>query len=420
VQAVRTLELASTLGPDLVALRRRLHRIPELGMSLPLTQQAVLRALDGLDLEITLGESLSSVVAVLRGRGAADGPGADPAAAPRPVVLLRADMDALPVTEDLPLDFASEHEGLMHACGHDLHVAGLVGAARILHELRDELEGDVVFMFQPGEEGPGGAKPMIDEGLLDVAGRRVDAAYALHVYSSEYPLGTWFGRPGPLMAAADEVRVRVVGEGGHGSQPFRAKDPIPVACEIVVALQTLVTRQFNVFDPVVITVGKFVGGTKDNIIPDDAVFEATLRSLSEETRSEMAHKIELLSTRVAEAHGLTAEVEYLPGYPVTVNDDGEYAFAKDTIVDLFGAERYVHQRDPEMGAEDFAFVGQQVPSAYVNVSACPAADFVSAPDNHSPRADFDDSVVPDAAALLAELALRRLRQLSVPGGMTRQ
>ena len=420
MRGVRTQEIASTIGPDLIALRRELHQIPERGMSLPLTQQAVLAALKGLDLEISLGDSLSSVVAVLRGRGGkvaggtgdsgpAPGEGADGA---RPVVLLRGDMDALPVREDLPLDFVSRHEGLMHACGHDLHVAGLVGAARILHELRDELEGDVVFMFQPGEEGPGGAKPMIDEGLLEAAGRRVDAAYALHVYSSEHPLGMWFGRPGPLMAAADEIKVRVVGEGGHGSQPFRAKDPIPVACEIVVALQTLVTRQFNVFDPVVITVGKFAGGTKDNIIPDDAVFEATVRSLSEVARAEVARKIELLSTQLAEAHGLTAEVEYLPGYPVTVNDDAEYAFAKDTIIDLFGADRYTHQRDPEMGSEDFSFVGQLVPSAYVNLSACPAADFDAAPDNHSPRADFDDSVVPDGAALLAEFALRRLAQLS--------
>jgi hippurate hydrolase len=183
-----------------------------------------------------------------------------------------------------------------------------------------------------------------------------------------------------------------------------------VACEIVVALQTLVTRQFDVFDPVVITVGKFVGGTKDNIIPDDAVFEATLRSLSEQARAEMARKIEQLATGLAQAHGLRAEIEYLPGYPVTVNDEAEYAFAKDTIVDVFGADRYVHQRDPEMGAEDFAFVGQLVPSAYVNLSACPSADYASAPDNHSPRADFDDSVVPDAAALLAELALRRCGQ----------
>ena len=414
---MRTLELATALGPDLIDLRRRLHRIPELGLSLPLTQRAVLEALDGLDLEVAVGTSLSSVVAVLRGRGGSRDNGS--AEDGRPVVLLRGDMDALPVTEDLPLDFVSEHEGLMHACGHDLHVAGLVGAARILHELRDELEGDVVFMFQPGEEGPGGAKPMIDEGLLQAAGRRVDAAYALHVYSSEHPLGTWFGRPGPLMAAADEVKVRVVGEGGHGSQPFRAKDPIPVACEIVLALQTLVTRQFDVFDPVVVTVGKFVGGTKDNIIPDDAVFEATLRSLSEKSRAEMAGRIELLATRIAEAHGLAAEVEYLPGYPVTVNDEGEYAFAKETIVDLFGADRYVHQRNPEMGAEDFSFVGREVPSAYVNLSACPAADFGSAPDNHSPRADFDDSVVPDGAALLAELAIRRLRQLASAGAAPR-
>ncbi len=403
---MRTLQIASSLRPELVALRRRLHQVPELGLDLPLTQRAVVDALADLDLEVTLGVGLSSVVAVLRGRGG------EASGAPRPVVLLRGDMDALPVTEDLDLEHVSTHEGLMHACGHDLHVAGLVGAARILHELRDELEGDVVFMFQPGEEGPGGARTMIDEGLLEAAGRRVDAAYALHVYSSEYPLGTWFGRPGPLMAAADEVKVRVVGEGGHGSQPFRAKDPIPVACEIVVALQTLVTRQFNVFDPVVITVGTFVGGTKDNIIPDDAVFEATIRSLSEEARAEVSARIERLATQVAAAHGLTAEVEYLPGYPVTVNDEDEYAFAKDTITDLFGAERYTHQRDPEMGSEDFAFVAQQVPSAYVNLSACAAEDVDAAPDNHSPRAAFDDSVVPDGAALLAELALRRLALLT--------
>jgi hippurate hydrolase len=240
----------------------------------------------------------------------------------------------------------------------------------------------------------------------------VDAAYALHVFASEYPLGTWFGRPGPLMAAADEVKVRVIGLGGHGSQPFRAKDPIPVACEIVLALQTLVTRGFDVFDPVVVTVGRFVGGTKDNIIPDDVVFEATLRSLSEESRTAVSSRVERLAKGIAEAHGLTAEVEHRPGYPVTVNDAAEYAFARATIEDLFGQDRYQHQKDPEMGSEDFSFVAQQVPSAYVNLSACAAADHDAAPDNHSARAEFDDSVVPDAAALLAELALRRLEQLS--------
>ena len=179
---------------------------------------------------MTLGESLSSVVAVLRGRA--------PVSGERPVVLLRGDMDALPVTEEVDVDYVSQRPGLMHACGHDLHVAGLVGAARILHELRDELVGDVVLMFQPAEEGPGGAEPMIREGLLDAAGRRVDAAYAVHVYAADHPFGTWFGRPGTLMAAADEVMIRVHGLGGHGAAPERTRDPVPVACEIVLAFQT--------------------------------------------------------------------------------------------------------------------------------------------------------------------------------------
>ena len=399
---MRTLEIARSLADELTSLRRRLHQVPELGNELPVTQRLVLEALDGLDLEVSVGKELSSVVAVLRGRVVRPGGG------PRPVVLLRGDMDALPVTEDLDLAYASTHAGLMHACGHDLHVAGLVGSARILHGLRDQLAGDVVFMFQPGEEGPGGADVMIREGLLDAAGRRVDAAYALHVYSAEFPRGVWFGRPGPLMAAADEVRVRVIGEGGHGSAPFRSKDPIPAACEMVLALQSMVTRAFDVFDPVVVTVGRIAGGTKDNIIPDDAVFEATLRTLSEDNRAAVRERIERLVTGIAAAHGLGVEVDFTIGYPVTVNDPDEYAFATDTIVDMFGSDRYATMLEPEMGSEDFSFVAQQVPSAYVNLSVCPSEDWESAPDNHSPRAEFDDALLPDAAALLAELALRRL------------
>jgi hippurate hydrolase len=401
---VRTLHVAQSIADDLVALRRRLHRVPELGNELPITQSLVLDALDGLGLEVSVGKELSSVVAVLRG-------GAEPAdGRERQVVLLRGDMDGLPVTEDLHIDHASTHEGLMHACGHDLHVAGLVGAARVLHALRDDLAGDVVLMSQPGEEGPGGAEPMIREGVLEAAGRRVDAAYALHVYSAEFPRGVWFGRPGPLMAAVDEVRVRVVGRGGHGSAPFRTKDPIPAACEMVLALQSMVTRSFDVFDPVVVTVGRIAGGTKDNIIPDDAVLEATLRTLSEDTRVAVRERIERLARGIAAAHGLEAEVDFTIGYPVTVNDPDEYAFAHETIVDLFGQERYATMLEPEMGSEDFSFVAQEVPSAYVNLSVCPSDDWEHAPDNHSPRAAFDDALLPDAAALLAELALRRLRR----------
>jgi hippurate hydrolase len=317
-------------------------------------------------------------------------------------------MDALPVTERVDVPFASTHPGLMHACGHDLHVAALVGGVKILHELRDELAGDVVFMFQPGEETTGGAPIMIREGVLEASGRRVDSAYCLHVQSAGDPLGVWNSKAGPLMAAADQLNVRVVGAGAHGSEPHNGKDPIPVACEIVGALQTMVTRQFDVFDPVVLTVGRIAGGTKENIIPDDVVFEATVRTFSVETRAKVADASVRLIENMAAAHGLTAEAHYRIGYPVTVNDEAEYLFARQAIVDLFGPERFRERAHAECGAEDMSYVLNEVPGAYVNLSACGAADWNAAADNHSPLADFDDSVLPDGAALLAELAVRRL------------
>lgn len=401
----RILEISQSLAPQLVELRRELHSVPEIGLELPRTQQAVLNALEGLDLEITLGRKLSSVVAVLRGGGtAADGP--------RPAVLLRGDMDALPVTEEVDVDYRSGVEGAMHACGHDLHMAALVGAARILHEVRDDLAGDVVFMFQPGEEGPGGAEPMIREGLLSASGTRVSAAYTLHVFSAEHPLGTWFGRPGPQMAAADEMYVRVLGQGGHGSQPHRAKDPIPAMCQMVVGLQSLVTRGFDVFDPIVVTVGKVAAGTKENIIPDDAFFEATIRTLSPEARHRAHERLQQLVRGIARAHGLEVEIDYRLAYPVTTNDADEFAFARETIVDLFGEERWADMVNPELGSEDMSFVLDEVPGAYLNLSACATGDHHLAEDNHSPRAMFDDSVVADGAAFLAEVARRRLRHLA--------
>ncbi|MFL6101114.1 MAG: M20 family metallopeptidase [Actinomycetales bacterium] len=393
---MRTQAIADRIGPDLVALRRSLHQTPELGNDLPVTQAQVLNALAGLDLEVTRGTALSSVVAVLRGSG--DGP----------PVLLRADMDALPVTEQVAVPYASQSPGLMHACGHDLHVAALVGAARILTELRSELRGDVVFMFQPGEEAPGGAEPMLAEGLLDASGRRVEAAYALHVVSSGDPRGVWWGRPGPMFAACDQLNVRVVGEGGHGSVPFRAKDPIPVACEIVLALQAMVTRQFDVFDPVVVTVGTITSGTKENIIPAYADFRATVRSFTPEARARLESRSRQVVEGVAAAHGMTAEAEYVLGYPSTVNDDGEYAFVAEVIKKMYGVERYRERAHPDPGGEDMSFVLEQVPGAYVMISACrEGVDPDTAPDNHSPLADFDDAVLPDCAPLLAELALRR-------------
>jgi amidohydrolase len=393
------LDRARAIAPDLIDLRRQLHRVPELDRQLPKTQALVLAALAGLELEVTTGRQLTSVTAVLRG-GAHDGSG--------PVVLLRGDMDALPLTEETGLAFASEHEGRMHACGHDLHVASLVGAARLLHERRDELAGDVVFMWQPAEETTAGAMAMIEEGLLEVAGRPVDAAYCLHVMSSGRPLGTWFSRPGTLWGASDEFVVRVVGVGGHGSAPHLTRDPIPVACEMVTALQTLVARRVDINDPVVVTVGRFAAGTKENIIPDEAVFEATIRSFSPANRVMMKDAVLRLLDGIASAHGQRADIEWTPGYPPTVNDVDEYAFARDTLVELFGESRYDEVPDPDPGTEDFSYVLERVPGAYLAISACAAQDPLTAPDNHSARALFDDSVLPDCAAFLAEVATRRM------------
>ena len=393
------LDHARTLGEGLIALRRALHQVPELDRRLPRTQRIVLEAIADLGLEVSTGTALDSVTAVLRG-GAHDGTG--------PVVLVRGDMDALPVAELTGLDYASTHEGQMHACGHDLHVAALIGAARLLAARRGELTGDVVFMWQPAEETTAGAEVMIDEGLLEAAGRPVDAAYCLHVMAAGRPLGVWASRAGTLWGASDEFMVRVVGEGGHGAAPHLARDPIPVACEMVTALQTLVARQVPINDPAVLTVGKFASGTKENIIPDEAVFEATVRTFTPETRALMKESVLRLLDGVAAAHGQRVEVTWTDGYPATVNDVTEHAFAHEVMVDLFGADRVVVEPFADPGTEDFSYVLEQVPGCYVVVSACAAEDPATAPDNHSARAAFDDSVLPDCATFLAEVTVRRL------------
>ena len=391
------LDRAAEIEPAVTALRRCIHRRPEIGLRLPETQRLILGALDGLGLEISAGdEELSSVVAVLRG---------DPTGA---VVLLRADMDALPLTELSGEAFTSELPGVMHACGHDLHVAALVGAAQLLATADGELAGDVIFMFQPGEEGFDGAARMIDAGVLAAAGRPVDAAYGIHVRSSQTPRGRFAGKDGPLMAASDTIDVRVVGSGGHGSMPFAARDPIPATAEMLLALQTIVSRRTNPFDPVVVTVGAIRAGTKATIIPDEAVFSATIRSFSDGARRDTLDSCVRICQSVAAAHDLTAEVSVSPGYPATVNDPTEFEFAAETITELFGHDRFERWDDPIFGSEDFSRVLQAVPGAYVFLGASPEESYLTAVTNHSPRSRFDDSVVPDAAVLLAELARRRL------------
>ncbi|MGZ4568627.1 MAG: M20 metallopeptidase family protein [Blastococcus sp.] len=380
-----------------IDLRRRLHRHPEIGLHLPRTQAMVLEAFAELPVEVTTGKTTSSVVGVLRGER------------PGPTYLLRGDMDGLPVHEDSGLPFASEVPGRMHACGHDTHVAMLLGAARLLSERRDELAGQVVFMVQPGEEGFHGARYMLDEGLLDIVPEApVAGAFALHI-SSQFASGSINVRPGPMMAAADQWRMVVRGRGGHASMPYAAADPIPVAAEIVLALQSMVTRRVDVFDPAVVTVAHIEAGSTNNVIPDSAFLEGTIRTLSAATRTEVVAAVGQVAGHIAAAHGLTVEFEHVEGYPVTVNDPGVAAQVLQTAATLLGERASTLMRAPLMGAEDFSYVLERVPGAMAFLGACPpGVDPESAPGNHSNLVVFDEEPLPAGVALYAQMAMQAL------------
>jgi amidohydrolase len=385
---------ASALLPELRELRRELHREAEIGLDLPRTQAIILRELEPLGLEITLGQALTSVTAVLR--GAHDGP----------AVLLRADMDALPIAEESGEAFAATGAA-MHACGHDLHVAGLIGAARVLAAHREELHGSVVFMFQPGEEGAGGAALMLSEGVLDAAGRRVEAAYGIHVVIDDF--GRFATKGGPLMGGANSLHVTMTGRGGHGSAPYLAVDPVPALAESILALQNFVTRRFDVFDPVVASVTQLRAGEVMNAIPDSAQFSATVRTLSHRSTELLERELPPFFEHIAAAHGCRADVEFSIDFPATVNDPAAADRAIAEISALLGPARVTRVEHPRMASEDFSHVLREVPGAFVFLGAAhPGTDLDTAEFNHTPRVRFDDGVLAEQAAVLAALAASHL------------
>jgi amidohydrolase len=391
---------ADALLPAAVELRRRLHRIPEISFDLPRTQTAVLEALDGHGLRLSTGSALTSVTAVLDG------------GEPGPTVLLRADMDGLPVPEDTGLPFASEHAGSMHACGHDAHMAMLICAARLLSERRADLAGRVLFMFQPGEESHGGARVMLDEGVLDAAGEPPVAAFAIHQFPL-LPSGWVSSKPGPVMASSDILRATLTGRGGHASAPHRALDPVPVAAEAVLALQTYVSRRTDPVVPVVVTIGTINAGTVHNVIPESASMTGTLRTLSEVTRATVKREVASLVEGVAAAHGLAAHVEWEEGYPVVVNDADATAFAMGVAAEVLGPDRVLEMPTPAMASEDFAYVLQRVPGAMLFLGTQPPGVDEPAP-LHSNRMMLDEDAMAAGIALFAELALRTLSEGSRP------
>jgi hippurate hydrolase len=388
---------ARTGLPSIGATRRRLHRTPEVGLDLPATQALVVEELHALGLAPRLGSATTSVTAVIEG------------ARPGPTILLRADMDGLPLTEETGLEFASERAGAMHACGHDTHMAMLLGAARLLVARRAAIAGRALLMFQPGEEGFHGARVMLDEGLLDLpAGQEVTGAFALHI-STRYASGTIDYRPGPMLVAADFIRLTIRGRGGHASAPHQTIDPIPVAAEIVLALQAMVTRRVDVFDPAVVTIAHIDAGTTTNIIPETAFVEGTIRTASEATRALVHAGVRRVVEGICAAHDATAELEIIPGYPVTINDPAFTAFAAGVAAEALGADAVIELAAPIMGAEDFSYILQRVPGAMFFVGARPPEeDPATAPQNHSNRVVFHEPAMAVGAAVYAAVALRHL------------
>ena len=372
----------------IVALRRDIHREPELGFDTEKTAQKVLAALDGLPLEIQTGVAENGVVATLKGGGEG------------PTVGLRADMDALPINEETGLDFASGTDGKMHACGHDGHTSMLVGAAHALAGMRESLNGTVKFIFQPAEEGGGGGGVMVEEGVAD----DIDSIFALHLWPG-LPFGTAATKAGPIMAAADAFEMEVRGQGGHGAMPHLTADAVAISAQIVTALQTVVAREVDPVEPAVLTVGEIEAGSAFNIIPETAHLKGTVRTLNADLRERIPQRMEELARGVAQGMRGDVDLDYTFSYPVTVNDAESARLALGVIGDLFGKDNSLELPNPSMGGEDFAFFLEKLPGAFVWLGVGEEVSGL-----HTPTFAFDEGILPRGAALLAALALKSLSE----------
>ena len=377
-------EIEENFGEKIVALRRDIHREPELGFDTQRTAEKVLAALDGLPLDIETGVAENGIVATLEGDG--------------PTVALRADMDALPIQEETGLPFASEIEGRMHACGHDGHTGMLVGAAHALSGMRERLGGTVKFVFQPAEEGGGGGKVMVDEGVVE----DVSSIFALHLWPG-LPFGKVATKAGPIMAAADAFEMEITGTGGHGAMPHLAADAVVIAAQVVTALQTVVSREVDPVEPAVLTVGEIGAGTAFNIIPEKARLGGTVRTLNADLREGMPGRMEAVARGVANGMRGDANLDYTFSYPVTVNDEGAAGYALGVAEDLFGAQSVQELPNPSMTAEDFSFYLEKVPGAFIWLGV---GEDISG--LHTPQFAFDEEILPRGSALLAALALESL------------
>ena len=390
----RMKELANAQHAELVNIRRHLHENPELGFEEVATAQYIADYLAGLGLEVTRQVAKTGVVALIRG------------VQPGKTVAIRADMDALPIQELNEVPYKSKHPGKMHACGHDAHVAAAIGAARILWELRDQINGNVKFIFQPAEEAPGGAEPMIAAGVLE--NPTVDAIIGGHVWGS-LESGIIEVMSGPTMASSDIIRLKIIGKGGHAAQPHTTIDPIVIASEIVGALQKIVSRQTDPFEAVVISICSFHAGDVFNVIPHSAYMEGAVRTLNNELRQELPQKIEKIIRGITEPYGATYELDYYLGYPVTVNDPGVTETVRRAAISVLGGDKVRVAARASMGGEDYAYFLNKVPGTYIRIGTRNPEKGICQ-EMHHPRFDIDEAVLELTPVVYAQAAFDLLAE----------
>ena len=382
--------------PGVIADRRHFHEHPELGFQEFETAKVVAERLRSLGVEeIKTGIAVTGVTGLIR--GSKPGPKSDT------VVLLRADMDALPIDEQNDVDYRSQVPHTMHACGHDAHTAMLLGVAGLLMKKRDQFLGTVKVLFQPAEEGGGGARVMIDEGVLESP--KVDYAFGMHIDQGS-PVGQISLRPGPSMASADRFTIVIQGKGGHGASPHETVDPISIGAQIIVALQTIVSREVDPIDPAVVTVGALIAGDASNVIPDTAELRGTLRSFNPAVREQIGRRTGEIAAGIANAMRGSVEYRYLPGYPSTVNDLEQAELVRQVAVEVVGEENVVLQ-PMQMGAEDFSYFLEKVPGAFWFVgSRNPERGLVWG--HHHPRFDLDEEAMTYGMDVMLNTVLRVL------------
>lgn len=381
------LEIPASVVRDVVALRRDFHAHPELGFEEVRTAAIVAERLKALGYEVKTGVGQTGVVGILRTKK------------PGKTILLRADMDGLPIDEQSGVEFSSTAAGKMHACGHDGHTAILLGAAQMIMERRDLLSGTIVLCFQPAEEGKGGARAMIEDGLLDDP--HIDRVYGLHL-TSLYPAGQVLVKPGPVMASSDSIEVTVHGRGGHGAAPHQTVDPILTSAYFVAQLQSVVSRNVDPIEPAVVTVGAIHGGTIHNVIPDSVDLLGTVRAFSESEREQMKPRIERLLAGCCSAHGATYDYRYVQRYPVTINDAAEAAYVAELAARTLGPAR-LGDLAQTMGAEDFSFLLQRRPGCFFFIGS--QSDERTAVAHHNARFAIDEACLPAGVQMMVALAL---------------